>query len=67
MLTIKFRNDGTGDEETGNYDVSVLVNEHLIARERVEGHKRADGWRALLQKWLNDTHEGCGCYACRGL
>lgn len=49
MLTIFIRNDGTGDKKIGNYVVSVAVNGMVIARERIEGHKRADGWRALVR------------------
>lgn len=48
MLTILFRNDGTGDTETGNYEVTVAVNGAIISRERIEDHHRPDGWRALV-------------------
>ena len=49
MLFITFHNDGTGDEDTGNYDVVVSVNGLELARERIEGHRRADGWRELVR------------------
>ena len=49
MLSVTFRNDGTGDAETGNYEVVVRVNTVVISRERVEGHRRADGWRELVR------------------
>lgn len=57
MLTIKFHNDGTGDKETGNYNVAVWVNLELVSVERTEGHKRADGWRALV-KMLAENEKG---------
>ena len=52
MLIILFRNDGTGDHETGNYEVTVRVNQFELHRARIEGHKRADGWRELVRMLL---------------
>ena len=49
MLLITFRNDGSGDGDVGNYEVRVSVNGLVIAEERVEGHRRAEGWRALVR------------------
>ena len=49
ILIILFRNDGTGDQKTGNYEVTVRVNQLELHRARIEGHKRADGWRALVR------------------
>ncbi len=49
MLRITFINDGTGSEEVGNYDYIVSVNLYQIARGRVEGHIRADGWEGLIK------------------
>ena len=67
MLTIHFVNDGTGDQETGNYDVTVVVNGQVIAKDRVQGHKRARGWSDLVRMLGEQHYEGCGCLACRGL
>jgi hypothetical protein len=50
MLTVIFRNDGTGTDEIGNYDVSVDVNGIVIERFRVTGHNRADGARVLVRE-----------------
>ena len=52
MLIILFRNDGTGDSETANYEVTVRVNQLELHRTRIEGHKRADGWRELVRMLL---------------
>ena len=49
MITIQIQNDGTGTDESANYDWRVGINFHLIARGRVEGFNRADGWRELLR------------------
>ena len=55
MLIVKVHNDGTGTEESSNYNCEVLVtlsptNLITIAKVRVEGHNRADGWRELLKR-----------------
>ena len=47
MLVITLRNDGTGTDESANYDYEVSVNWRPIADGRIEGHNRADGWRVL--------------------
>ena len=56
VLIILFRNDGTGDKQTGNYEVTVRVNSLELHRARIEGHKRADGWRELV-RMLVETEE----------
>jgi len=50
MLVLNIRNDGSGDEEKGNYDYSVTVNYNIIASGRIEGHERGYGWKALIIK-----------------
>ena len=57
MLIILFRNDGTGDQETGNYEVTVRVNQFELERTRVEGHRRADGWRELVRMLLEQGED----------
>ena len=57
MLIILFRNDGTGDAQTGNYEVTVRVNQFELERTRIEGHKRADGWRELVRMLVDDDDE----------
>ena len=64
-LILVFHNDGTGDSITGpfngigNYNVQVLVGDgtplgsNIIARGRVEGHARGDGWQKLVQLFLD--------------
>ena len=65
MLTLTFHNDGTGTVEVGNYDVVVIVNRQVVAKERVEGHKRAEGWRGLVLDLATRICDGmvgpCGC------
>lgn len=65
MLIVEAHNDGTGSNDSANYNVRVKVNRDVIATLRVEGHNRDDGWRALLhqiadtpdivQHWLDDA------------
>ena len=58
VLIILFRNDGTGDKQTGNYEVTVRVNSLELHRARIEGHKRSDGWRELVKMLVeNDEQE----------
>lgn len=52
MLTINIHNDGSGTEDSSNYDFSVLVNGKEIDRGRVTGHNRADDWRTLVIRLL---------------
>lgn len=43
------------DDEPGcEYSVRVLVNDYHIAIGYVAGHRRSDGWRALLKKFLDE-------------
>lgn len=60
-LIIVFHNDSTAplSSGVGNYKVEVLVgdggpNSHTIERGRLEGHKRADGWKALVRQYLEE-------------
>ena len=56
-LILVFHNDGTAVEPHGNYDVSVLINKREIASGRVEDYDRADGWKALVERFLKETVE----------
>lgn len=58
MLTITFHNDGTGDAETGSYNVTVSVNSNIIWKGRVEDHRRADGWRELVRMLVEGEDNG---------
>jgi hypothetical protein len=53
-LIIVLHNDGSGTETAANYDVQVRVNQRVIATARVEGHNRADGWKALVKKFIEE-------------
>lgn len=61
-LILVFHNDGTGathlDGGAANYEVEVLVGDGTrsgsltLAIGRVEAHVRADGWEALVRRFL---------------
>ena len=55
MLMVAIHNDGTGTNESANYDVDVYINEHLLTRLRVEGHNREDGWAELLRMIADES------------
>lgn len=58
MLIIRLHNDGTGSDESANYNAEVRVNLDTIWLGRVEGHNRADGWPTLLRLLADATEEG---------
>lgn len=49
MLTVYIHNIETNTDETCNYEYAVRVNDKTIQTGKVSGHKRADGWGALLK------------------
>jgi hypothetical protein len=49
MLTIQILNDGTGTNESANYEYRVHVNGDLVRLGLIKGHNRDDGWAALLE------------------
>lgn len=58
MLIIRIHNDGTGEGELCNYDIEVLVTTspttlRTIETMRVEGHKRGDGYKAILRRMID--------------
>lgn len=55
MLTINIHNDGSGTEDSANYDFTVLVNSREINRGRVIGHNRTDDWKALVMRLLRQN------------
>jgi hypothetical protein len=57
MLIITFHNDGSGTEEIANYDVKVFVNRQEIAKVRINGHRRADGWEELVRQFVGILDE----------
>jgi len=56
MLVIKILNVG-GTKKVANYTYRVLVNLDEIASGTIEGHQRAAGWVALVQKILDKETE----------
>ena len=58
MLTVSFRNDGTGDGAVGNYDVTANVNGLVVWRGRVEGYKRAQPWLYLVARLVDQAGWG---------
>jgi hypothetical protein len=53
MLHIYIRNDGTGTDKSANYTCSVHVNKEMIGFCRLFGHRRNDGWIALVRMMLD--------------
>ena len=51
MLTVQIINEATSlnHPEEGDYHYDVFVNGKVIACGRVYGHKRDEGWPALLK------------------
>ena len=49
MLLITFHNDSTGTKGIGNYQINVYVNKKLIHVDRIENHKRKEGWQKLIK------------------
>ncbi len=59
-LILIIHNDGTGTDDSANYNVTVRVNERVIATRRVEGHNRADGWEELVRRIVEPKEEAGG-------
>ena len=57
MLIILIHNNGTGTDESANYDYEVRVNQKVIETGRIEGHNRKDDWRALVGKLYLETRD----------
>lgn len=59
-LILVFHNDSTGGETDANYNVEVMIGDgtaertRTIAKGRVEGHDRGDGWEALTRRFLDE-------------
>ena len=52
MLVITFHNDGTGNEEIGNYNWEVYLNRKLLDRGELKNHNRSDGWKGLVKLFV---------------
>ena len=55
MLIVLVHNNGTGTQETANYDYEVRINHEVIEHGRILDHNRNDGWRALIRE-IADRH-----------
>lgn len=53
---LKIINDGTGDNETANYQI-ILEREGQKREVEVKGHKRSDGWLVLMEKVFHEINE----------
>jgi hypothetical protein len=60
MLIVLAHNDGTGSNESANYNVEVRINEGTIWKGRIEGHDRSEGWTTLLYRIANAGKEADG-------
>lgn len=43
--------------DVSDYDVFVQVNNRVIHKDKVTGHRRADGWQALLQRYAEQVKD----------
>lgn len=57
MLMIFIHNDGSGTNESANYEYEVRVNDETLERGIIKGHNRDDGWRALLAQIVKENDE----------
>jgi hypothetical protein len=55
MLTVTFLNKSGPGADVADYEVTVWVNRHVIAREEVFGHRRSEGWRELVKRLVFTT------------
>ena len=58
-LVIVFNNI-SGLADVSDYEVQVLVNTRRIYEGRLNGHVRADGWKVLVKKFVEDLEEQDG-------
>jgi hypothetical protein len=58
MLTLYIRNVRTKND-IADYDYLVMVNARKIAEGKIEGHKRADGWKPLVKRIAETEGDGC--------
>ena len=40
--------------DVSDYRVRVFVNDHLLSDTPLKGHKRADGWEALVKQFAKE-------------
>lgn len=52
MLTITIIN--IGGDEIADYSYLVTANREIIAQGAIKNHNRADGWRALVRRLLEE-------------
>ena len=59
MLIITIKNDATGTNENANYIYEVRVNYDTIAKGKLKGHNRNDGWIKLVKSILEQEEKTC--------
>lgn len=57
MLWMRIINDGTGDVDTGHYNIDAGINGQTFGRVRIENWKRYNGWHHLLLLAAQKLHE----------
>ncbi len=57
MALIVYLRNVSGLADISDYEAEVYVNHRKIYAGKVKGHKRADGWQALVKKLA----EGAEC------
>ena len=56
MLIITIQNDKSGTLDSRNYDYSVYINTHKLAKGRIEAHDPVKGWQGLIRQLAEDVH-----------
>ena len=62
-LILVFHNDGKSDTDVCDYNVRVMVGDgteersHTLELGRFVGHKRSDGWAALVNAYMKQRDE----------
>ena len=60
MLTLEITNALMHEDNCADYSYVVKVNSELISIGRILGHRREDGWKALVQQVLDDAEPPVG-------
>lgn len=58
MLTVTFENVSSRLTDVADYHVVVRVNRGVIAVVKLEGHRRTEGWQALVQMLADRLRDG---------
>ena len=58
MLTLSVVQESKNHaDDTRNYRYNVRVNYKIIAKGKIKGHSRKDGWESLVQQVLDEEND----------